>query len=226
MKRSLPMIFCAVMLSGCVDSEFGDYHASPALKEEQLNISANQVIVEKQMREFAFADRSASLDDISKANIVSLSRHNIAEVWIYGPQKDALADSRRLTITRLLRSRGIASTDIFNEVAPELSANVYRIEAATTDVLPPDCPNWRSSSKTNYSNQVPSNVGCATVTNIGRMAADPRDLLRGQGNAYPDATLSTKAIQDYRSGKNYYPSGTGGSALSTTGGAAAATGAQ
>ena len=69
-------------------------------------------------------------------------------------------------------------------------------------ISPSDCPNWKKSPVTNYSNTKQANLGCATVTNLGLMLENPRDLERGAsgGKITPDATRSSEAIKNYRSG--------------------------
>ncbi|MDX2074348.1 MAG: CpaD family pilus assembly lipoprotein [Alphaproteobacteria bacterium] len=69
-------------------------------------------------------------------------------------------------------------------------------------ISPPNCPNWTASPFTTYDNAKQGNFGCATVTNLGLMLEDPRDLERGAsgGKITPDATRSSEAIQNYRKG--------------------------
>ncbi len=67
-------------------------------------------------------------------------------------------------------------------------------------LVSPDCPDWKTSPVTTYSNTKQGNIGCATVNNLGHMIADPRDLERGSsgGNVTPDPDRSADAIVNYR----------------------------
>lgn len=70
------------------------------------------------------------------------------------------------------------------------------------ELISPNCPDWKTSPVTTYSNTKQGNIGCATVTNLGLMLEDPRDLERGAsgGHITPDTARSSLAIQNYRSG--------------------------
>jgi hypothetical protein len=67
-------------------------------------------------------------------------------------------------------------------------------------ISPPNCPDWRMSPVTTYSNTKQANIGCATVTNLGLMLEDPRDLERGSsgGHVPADPQRSSDAIRIYR----------------------------
>ncbi len=84
-------------------------------------------------------------------------------------------------------------------------------------VTPPDCPDWRRKSNPELSASSMSNYGCATVSNLSLMIADPTDLLEGQTYTGADGHTTSKAINVYRESK---PTGTGRlpkSDVSTTG---------
>lgn len=70
------------------------------------------------------------------------------------------------------------------------------------ELISPNCPDWKMSPVTTYSNTKQGNIGCATVTNLGLMLEDPRDLERGAsgGVVTPDPTRSADAIEKYRMG--------------------------
>ena len=68
-------------------------------------------------------------------------------------------------------------------------------------ISPPNCPDWRTSPVTTFSNTKQANLGCASVTNLGLMLEEPRDLERGAsgGRIAPDANRSVDAVRNYRS---------------------------
>ena len=70
-------------------------------------------------------------------------------------------------------------------------------------VVLPDCPDWRMSPVTTYSNTHQANFGCATTVNLGLMVADPHDLVRGTGAAGMDTQRNSQVISDYRAGKDF-----------------------
>jgi type IV pilus biogenesis protein CpaD/CtpE len=67
-------------------------------------------------------------------------------------------------------------------------------------ISPENCPDWTASPITTYGNGKQGNFGCATVTNLGLMLEDPRDLERGASNGaiHPDPQRSSDAIKNYR----------------------------
>lgn len=68
------------------------------------------------------------------------------------------------------------------------------------ELISPDCPDWRTSPITTFSNTQQGNFGCATVTNLGLMLENPRDLEQGASGGYlpPHPDRSADAITRYR----------------------------
>ncbi len=65
-------------------------------------------------------------------------------------------------------------------------------------IIYPDCPDWEKSAVGDFKNTPGSNFGCANVTNLGLMVADPRDLLGGQPMTESDATRLAAGVERYR----------------------------
>lgn len=61
----------------------------------------------------------------------------------------------------------------------------------------PDCPNWSDVPGRKYDNTAFSNYGCATVTNLGLMVADPQDLQTGHSTQSWDGNRAASAVQRY-----------------------------
>ena len=115
--------------------------------------------------------------------------------------------------------------------APDaVPANSLLVVVERYVVTPPDCPDWTKSPNGDHENAVTSNFGCANVTNLGLMVADPRDLVVGRDLGPADADYTSLAIQRYRAGKTaplpgasagttytFAPLATGGSTSSGTG---------
>ena len=62
----------------------------------------------------------------------------------------------------------------------------------------PACPDWSRLSGSNPGNLRDGNHGCATVTNLGLMAADPSDLVQGRRLAPGDGHVLSTAVWRYR----------------------------
>ena len=88
-----------------------------------------------------------------------------------------LARARLDTIAAELLPYGVLVTGLPLAGTP---ANLAIVEVGRYLVTLPPCPNWSKDPADPFTNSLSSNFGCATSTNIGRMAASPSDLVSGQ----------------------------------------------
>ncbi|MES2289537.1 MAG: CpaD family pilus assembly protein [Pseudomonadota bacterium] len=107
---------------------------------------------------------------------------------------------------------------LMDETAPvtqgEIAPGSVRVVVSRMTATVPNCPDWSRPSQPNFNGHAMSNYGCATNSNLAAMVADPRDLVSGRSGATSvDATLSTKAIGQYRRSE---PTGAGGLKAETT----------
>lgn len=72
------------------------------------------------------------------------------------------------------------------------------VTVRTLAVKLPDCPNWSDRPGRNYQNAASSNFGCATVTNLGLMVADPEDLIEGRENPDWDGVRAASSVVRYQ----------------------------
>lgn len=82
----------------------------------------------------------------------------------------------------------------------KISANKIVVDITHAVVVAPDCPDWKKSPVTTYSNMTPANFACASTVNLGLMVDNPRDLVRGQDSREHRAERSAKVLSDYHSG--------------------------
>jgi pilus assembly protein CpaD len=68
-------------------------------------------------------------------------------------------------------------------------------------VTPPKCPDWSKPAGSDPNNRVGSNFGCATISNLGLMLADPGDLVRGRPKGPGDGVAAVWLVRKYREGK-------------------------
>lgn len=116
-------------------------------------------------------------------------------------QTSASTPTRRESLRKTLRSLGYVHGHIRFETASDVAYNDARLIFTYAVVVLPDCPDWRLSPVTTYSNTSQGNFGCATTVNLGLQVADPRDLVRGKEWGGPDASRNSLIMQDYRAGK-------------------------
>jgi pilus assembly protein CpaD len=74
------------------------------------------------------------------------------------------------------------------------AANQVRVVIVRGIASAPNCPDWRHGQSPNFGNVTMSNYGCATVSNLAAMVADPNDLQRGQDLAPGNAASVSKPI--------------------------------
>lgn len=114
------------------------------------------------------------------------------------------AAARRAAIAGIVARFGLMVEDAA-PVTAALPAGMARVVVTRTKVTVPDCPDWRRKSNPELAASAMSNYGCATVSNIAAMVADPNDLIDGQGYAGADGHTTSKAIAVFRERK---PTGT------------------
>ncbi len=78
-------------------------------------------------------------------------------------------------------------------------------------VIPPKCPDWTKPAGPDPSNRVSSNFGCANISNLGLMLADPGDLVRGRTKGPGDGVAASRLVRQYRDGKVAEPATIGSS---------------
>lgn len=126
------------------------------------------------------------------------------------------AQARRAAVAGIVAKFGLMVEDAA-PVTTALPAGMARVVVTRTKVTPPDCPDWERKSNPELAASTMSNYGCATVSNLSLMVADPNDLLAGQTYPGADGHTTSKAINVFRERK---PTGTGRlpkSDISTTG---------
>lgn len=133
--------------------------------------------------------------------------------------RDASRDERKRHLIAVLRSMGYGRDKIVFESSDAMSAGDARVDVQYAVVIPPNCPDWRTSPVTTYSNSKQGNFGCASTVNLGAMVADPQDLVRGHATVTPDTQRSSKVVELYHGGQLSAAPAAGGA--STSGGAPA-----
>jgi len=133
-------------------------------------------------------------------------------------QADRYDQERKTALAKLLSRMGYGKMNIQFEPSASVSRGTASIDVAYLAVVPPDCPDWRTSPVTSHSNMWQGNFKCSQVVNLGLMVADPHDLARGTGDVPISTERSSKSIQDYNNSKDFMPGTlTAGTAASGSG---------
>jgi len=79
-------------------------------------------------------------------------------------------------------------------------ADVVVVNVGRYIVSGPSCPDWTKPQADDFSNTPPSNFGCATLTNLARMVANPADLVRGSTEGPADGDYAAQGVAAYHAG--------------------------
>lgn len=121
-------------------------------------------------------------------------------VYLEATGTDKMNASRISALSRELTHQGyaVATLPAARDAVPK---NTLLVVVERYVVTPPDCPNWTKSASDDHDNSQFSNFGCANVTNLGLMVANPRDLVMGRPSSPTAAMAAGLAIQRYRAGQ-------------------------
>ncbi len=120
----------------------------------------------------------------------------------------------RDAVDELLRRKGLMLSDNAPITPGAIAPGHVRIIISRATARVDGCPNWRTTSATDFNSTTTSNYGCATNSNMAAMVADPLDLVRGQSDRSNDPLTASNAVQSYRRSA----STSGGSLPSNNGG--------
>jgi pilus biogenesis lipoprotein CpaD len=139
---------------------------------------------------------SASEVETLRGSLDKLNPHAVEEVNIISAQPK---NARVKQVAELLRSYKFPTPLKFARTKDENSDKLV-IDITYAAVVPPDCPDWKLSPVTTYSNSPAPNFGCASTVNLGLMVDNPHDLEQGRNSRVSRTERSSKVIHDYRAG--------------------------
>jgi pilus assembly protein CpaD len=106
----------------------------------------------------------------------------------------SLAQGRFAAIARALLQHGVVAAA--RPVAGVPANRAFVVVGHYWVTLPP-CPNWSQSPGPDFTNELPSNYGCANAVNLGLMAASPADLAGGRPLGAADGKPAVAAVRRY-----------------------------
>lgn len=164
-----------------------------------------------QSTQLAYDVRFSGYDGLAGDQAAALEQWLAAVGLAYGDRVSvddpvaAGSQARRAAVAGVVAKFGLLVEDAA-PVTSALPAGMARVVVTRMKVTPPDCPDWRRKSNPELAASTMSNYGCATVSNLSLMMADPNDLIEGQTYPGADGHTTSKAINVYRERK---PTGTG-----------------
>lgn len=167
-------------------------------------------------------DASASAGTLSPAETRRVSDWLDALQVTYGDQVSiddsaAIGNTRavRDTVAMLLARKGMLLAPNAPVTGGAIPGGSIRVIVTRASARVPGCPDWATSTTTDFSNSTTSNYGCATNANLAAMVADANDLVHGQSARTNDPATASRAINNYRTAP---ATGAGGLSSSSGGG--------
>ena len=121
-------------------------------------------------------------------------------VYLATQSGDKLVAQRIGQIAHQLSAHGIGATTLPGG-GKDVPPNEIVVVVERYVVTPPQCPDWSKDPVANHENEVASNFGCSTASNLGLMVADPRDLVIGRHMGPEEGDPALAGIERYRAGK-------------------------
>jgi pilus assembly protein CpaD len=197
MKNQLLATLClglGLALAGCTPptSEWSEAQSPKKLQVDYVRLQHTA----------AFAPGSADLAEGEAADLAAfLEQSQVSggdHVYLQPAGEDNLTAQRIAQLTRQLSPRGIGASAL-PPSAKDVPADHMLLVIERYVVTPPNCPDWtKPAYGAGHSNAMPSNYGCADVTNLGLMIADPRDLVIGRTLGPQEGNPATAAVLRYR----------------------------
>jgi pilus assembly protein CpaD len=113
-----------------------------------------------------------------------------------------LAAARQTSIDAVLLSLRMQPSSAGGPAKAAAAAgnDVMMVKIGRYIVTGPNCPDWTKPESDDFSNTAPSNYGCATLTNLGMMVANPADLVRGATMGPADGDYAAGGVAAYHAG--------------------------
>ena len=98
--------------------------------------------------------------------------------------------------------RGILLSDTAPVTTGQVAGGTVRVIVTRSKASVPSCPDWSTTSDSNFNTGNHSNYGCSVNSNLAAMIADPEDLVRGRDSKSLDKNSGKNAVNVYRAKTN------------------------
>jgi pilus assembly protein CpaD len=200
MRQRLRLLVCAALTGLAACAPVTDYTEAEASKNLILDGSPTRLAISFMpgSSRITPGDLARLRATVARGGIVPSDRVVVA---VAGPP--ALVSSRFDAVAAALLPYGIVPTPEPASGAPGTA--VIRRERYVVTL--PACPDWSkpAAGASDFTNTLSSNFGCAAVTNLGLMAAQPADLVAPRQVGFTDARVAADAVSNYRLGKVQLP---------------------
>jgi len=185
-------------LSGCADNfERWDNQTPKQLKVDRVHYSHDvQFAAEDDRLPVAERDRLDSFLTHAQVDRTDKVYVNVE------PDGQRVTDRRVSTVAAFLKLRGLKpAVPITGFGDGKEKADTVKVVVERYLVTLPGCPDWSGDMSDTFNNDVHSNYGCATASNLGMMVANPEDLVHGRKLGPADGDYLRTSIERYKAGK-------------------------
>lgn len=110
--------------------------------------------------------------------------------------------SAKSVISAAAADRGILLADAAPVMSGDVIPGTVRVIVTRSKASVPTCPDWSTTSDSNFNTSNHSNYGCAVNSNLAAMIADPEDLIRGRDTKTLDKNSGKAAVNAHRTKSN------------------------
>lgn len=212
--RNLNLYFLSIiaisLLSACspsYDLQGYDPHSYYSKNPIENKMQTKTLVQEIKFSEGKISD--LELNQLKEA-LADISPVAVESINLHTPTAGNRSGKSTADIKNFLNNLGYY-TPVNISASRNKKAGETTLEIKYLAVISPDCPDWKKSPVTTYSNSTMANFACASTVNLGAMVADPHDLLQGKSSQQSVAQRSAKVLSDYKSGAGATASTAGGS---------------
>lgn len=202
-KRILLSISILPLLAGCYpESDLHgidprDYYAAHPIENKVETRHAVYAVQFDDVSTTITANAKETLRDLNFRDLDNVSANAVESISLQFDSGMAHKDQRVQHIKKLFKEYKVPVKLVPSE---DVERNKLIIDVTYAAVVTPDCPDWKLSPVTTYSNVPMANFACASRTNFGLMVDNPRDLVSGQSTSSHYTERSGKVVSDYRTG--------------------------
>lgn len=190
MKKAIFLITASLSLAGC-----------GAVSTNTSMYSAHQPVVER---------TNFVIDLASDGNGIASADQSRLNEWFevlglgYGDRIsidniDGYASNEAYRdVAAAAQKRGMMITETAPKTPGAIAPGNIRVVVTRSQASVPSCPDWSTTTESNFNAGNHSNHGCATNSSLAAMVADPEDLVRGRENSRLDRNSGKAAVNAYK----------------------------
>ena len=164
-------------------------------------VMARVAVPFEQGRSLISSDVIGELNDYFAAYL--RAGRGIIEMTVYQDgSTDSLLIDRASAIEASAFAQGVRAPEIRVRIAKAAQGEASLVELVFHShiVSVPECGDWTKDNLRNFDNALTTNFGCATQANLGKMVADPGDLISRRKAQDPDTTSVLRVLGRHQAG--------------------------